>query len=414
MVTPRTDWLTRLLGSGTVGTQITRPADARPRLWVHLADSDAIDPARRILRRLLSRGHPPLLILSTGPDVDLPDLPPGDPLAEAEPLVTPEAMTRPGWAEDALTRDPPDLGVLIGGHPDLALAAAAAGAGVPLIAAEARFDPPQGVVWPWQRATQRDRILAFSRILLADRLSARVLRRLDIPPGRIEITGPITDVTDPLPCAEAERAAMAQIMAGRPVWAAVEVPEAEIDAVLAAHNEALRLAHRLLLILVPAPDCEPEALAARIRDAGLNVARRDLEEDPEEESHVLLAPDTAEMGLWYRLAPVTVMGGTLVAGAAAGRSPMEAAALGSAVIHGPATDARTEDYRRLDTGQAARRIGGPRDLPDALAELIAPDRAAELAHAAWAVTSGGAAVADLVAGEIAAELAAVVAAREAR
>ncbi|MFB2530574.1 hypothetical protein ACEYYB_06205 [Paracoccus sp. p4-l81] len=407
MAAPRVHWLTRLLGNGTPPSRVARSQDAPSRLWLHIGDDAAVSPARRIARRLLAPATAPQVILSVAAGVDpalLPEAGADDPLAQALPLVDPAAMRQPGWAEDALNRDPPDLGVLIGAHPDLALAAAARAAGVAVMAVEARFDPPQGLAWPWQRAARRDQIRSFCRILLADRLSARVLRRLDVPGALFDVTGPIADVTDPLPCAETERAAMAQILSGRPMWAAIDLPDSEIEPVIVAQNAALRLAHRLLLILIPAEGSDIDALADRLAAAGLSVARRDLDEDPQDDDQVLLATDRSELGLWYRLAPVTLMGGTLTPDAV-GRSPMEPAALGSAIIHGPATDRAPDDYRRLDTGRATRAIAGPADLPDALAELIAPDRAAELAHAAWAVTSGGAAVADVVAQDILTELA---------
>lgn len=403
MAAPRSHWLTRLLGAGSAPASITRP-DGPPLIWLHIGDAAAIQPTRRILRRLIHQPVPPELLLSHAPGVTW-TAAPDDPLAAATPLVPDEDMQHAGWAETALRQRRPDLGVLIGAHPDMALALAARAAAVPLLAAEARFEAPQGLVWPWQRVSQRERLAGFRRILLADRLSARVLRRLDLPPTLYDITGPISDVTDPLPCAEAERTALAQIMAGRPAWVAVEVPAAEADAVIAAQNEALRLAHRLLLILMPTEDSDVAALTAHIEAAGLSVARRDLDEDPEEEVQVLLIADRSELGLWYRLAPITWMGGTLTPGAK-GRSPMEPAAPGSSIIHGPSTGsaAEAEDYRRLDTGRATRRIATAAELPEALADLMSPDRAAELAHAAWGVTSGGAAVADTVAQSILREL----------
>ncbi len=404
MAAPRSHWLTRLLGGGTPAPRHFQNR-ADPRLWLHIGDAAAVTPARRIARRLLAAQPSPVLILSTAREVELSAID-NDPLAGAHPLADDDEMRQAGWAETALRRDPPDLGVLIGSRPDLALPHAARAAGVPVMAVEARFEPPQGVSWPWQRAARREQIRAFRRILLADRLSARVLRRLDVPSALFEVTGPIAEITDPLPCTEAERAALAQILSGRPVWAAIDVPKDEIDTVLAAHHEALRLAHRLLLILMPADASDVADLSARIADSGLTVARRDRDEDPEEEVQVWVATDPAELGLWYRLAPVSFMGGTLTPDGA-GRSPMEAAALGSAIIHGPATEAAAEDYRRLDTGRATRRIATADQLPDALGELMSADRAAELAHAAWAVSSGGAATADLVAQDILAELAAV-------
>ena len=46
---------------------------------------------------------------------------------------------------------------------------------------------------------------------------------------------------------------------------------------------------------------------------------------------------------------------------------------------------------------AAREVRSPDELKEAVCELIAPDRAAVLAHNAWSVSSGGAEVTDRVA-----------------
>ena len=99
------------------------------------------------------------------------------------------------------------------------------------------------------------------------------------------------------------------------------------------------------------------------------------------------------MGLWYRLAPVCFMGGTLLPGpGAAPRHPFEPAALGSAIIHGPLTEAHSAEWTQLDGASAARMVADPAGLSRAVADLSAADQAAMLAGNAWAVSTGGAAV----------------------
>jgi 3-deoxy-D-manno-octulosonic-acid transferase len=51
---------------------------------------------------------------------------------------------------------------------------------------------------------------------------------------------------------------------------------------------------------------------------------------------------------------------------------------------------------RLTEARATRPVGSPADLAEGLADLLAPDRAARQAQAAWAVTSAGAEVTDRV------------------
>src|SRR5690606_18817778 len=100
-----------------------------------------------------------------------------------------------------------------------------------------------------------------------------------------------------------------------------------------------------------------------------------------------------EMGLWYRLAPVCFLGGTLLPGPGlAPRHPFEPAALGSAIIHGPATQVHGAEWGQLDGASAARLVMDAAELSSAVADLSAPDQAAALAGVAWSVSTGGAAV----------------------
>jgi 3-deoxy-D-manno-octulosonic-acid transferase len=151
----------------------------------------------------------------------------------------------------------------------------------------------------------------------------------------------------------------------------------------------------LLLIFGPADTARATEVARLMSAQGLNVARRANDEQPDPEVQVLITDSPTELGLWYRLAPVTYMGGTL-SGANAGRSPFEPAALGAAVVHGPMAGAYPEAYARLIEARATRQLADAESLCTTIADLIAPDKAATLAHNAWAASSGGAEVAERV------------------
>ena len=172
-------------------------------------------------------------------------------------------------------------------------------------------------------------------------------------------------------------------------------PEAEEAPLIAAHRAALRLAHRMLLILAPEDPARAGPVAERMAQVeGWTVARRSLEEEPEDEVQVYIV-DASELGLWLRLAPVTYLGGSLSSGGAR-LDPAYPAALGSTIIHGPRAGAYGTTVGRLAAAQATALVGSGADLADALGELVAPDRAARYAQAAWAVTTEGADVTDHV------------------
>ena len=99
----------------------------------------------------------------------------------------------------------------------------------------------------------------------------------------------------------------------------------------------------------------------KTEDAAREVARSIVLRDPDtvededfgDEIQVLLTDGPTEMGLWYRLAPVTYLGGTLGGDDAAARHPFEPAALGSAIVHGPHTARFATEWQQLGGAGAA-------------------------------------------------------------
>lgn len=267
---------------------------------------------------------------------------------------------------------------------------------IPVILAEARLAAPaQG--WSLPGFRRRSILTQLTMLLLPDLASRDAALDLGAVDERIEMTGPITLTREPLKHNEAERLALAEAFQDRQLWLAATVNKAELEAVIQAQLTVLTYSHRAMLILLPADSRDSEAMAAEMAEAGLVVAQRSLDEDPTDEVNVYLVDDTFEMGLWYRLAPLSFVGTTLAGPTDAARDPFEAASLGSAVIHGPQDGAFPAEWAQLDGAGAARRIDDAAGLPQAVVTLLAPDQAAQLATNAWSVSTGGAGVANRIA-----------------
>lgn len=382
-----------LLARGGESLAARLPADeagSGPLVWLHAGPSTRLAGISHLARRM-ARDRPGLRFLVTidGEARSAVEFPP-------DTITTAAPPDQSGAVRVWLNHWRPSLIVLTGSRLSPALIVAARAKGIPVVLADARR-PAQGHSrWHPSGAISAALVPMLTLILAQDPDAAAYYQRIGGREARIEITGKIEETTDPLPCTEAERDALATLFAARPVWLAVSCPPSEEEAVIAAHAHVLRLAHRMLLILVPTDPARAPALADRLSREGWDVAQRARDEEPEADTQVFITDGETELGLWYRLAPVTYMGGTLAADGG-GRSPMEPAALGSAIIHGRNVAPYPEAYARLREARATRQLASPADLPRALAELIAPDRAAQLAHNAWAAASGGAEVTDRVA-----------------
>ncbi|RMC32461.1 3-deoxy-D-manno-octulosonic acid transferase [Paracoccus alkanivorans] len=365
-------------------------------LWLHLRHEN---PARPFPP--LPAGEGPLLALSASQSsrsaatrirAMLQKHRPGLRFLDLNAADMPDQETDRTAMRHLLERARPFAVLLLGSDLPPALVVSAGDLGLPVIMGEARFDGRE-TRWNLRAGMRRDLLASISRIFVTDTASHHIARHIGIAPTQVSMAGPVAEIHEPLPCNEAERAILAELLGGRHSWLAACIPPAEEEAVLAAHLAALRQSHRSLLFVVPSDPGRIDALTGRFEECGLIVARRDRDEEPTDEVQVMIADTNAELGLWYRLAPVTYIGGTLSGDDELTRHPFEPAALGSAVIHGPATGRFKTEWQQLDGGKAARLVPGAGTLAEVVAELTQPDLVAELASNAWSVSTGGAGVA---------------------
>ena len=364
-------------------------SDPRPRgdlIWLHASSAEVLPAMQALARRL--QDDDGLAVLLTGPR---PEPRIGSEPAPPKGLLVPRPAPGdyPAEVRGFIDHWAPSLIVLAGGEMRPALLHDAAERGVPVLMVEARTPLLMPGREGWYPGLMRGALAALRQILVLDDAAARAFRRAGADAVRVQIAGRMEEQSAALPCLEAERAALAHALATRPVWLAAGVPQVEEAAVITAHREALRLSHRLVLILVPEDPARAASLAAELEaNEGWRVAQRSADQEPDRETEVYIPDSAAEYGLWYRLAPVTFLGGSLL-GEGCGRSPMEPAALGSAIVCGPRPGRFGAAYGRLGAARAARAVASAADLQAGLNDLLSPDRAAKLAQAAWTVASEG-------------------------
>ena len=289
----------------------------------------------------------------------------------------------------------PDLCLWTGGYFKPALLNQAAKRELPVFLIDADEEGLNASRQRWLPELARANLRGFSSILARDGTAAQIMRRLGVPGDEISITGPLQEGGTALNCNEQERDEMAQVLAGRPVWLAAMVQPEELGVVIGAYREISRQALRLLLILVPDDETDGPEFLERLQEEHLQVAVWSEGDMPDESTQVLLADTWGEMGLWYRLAPVTFMASSLLPGLG-GRDPYEPAALGSAVLYGPNVGRYLGAYSRLAGAGAARIVKDSESLAQALQQCLSPDQAAIMAAAGWNVVSEGAEVTDRV------------------
>ncbi len=201
----------------------------------------------------------------------------------------------------------------------------------------------------------------------------------------------------PLPADSKTSGEVISSVGGRPRWLAASTHAGE-EAMAGNVHHALSEVHEgLLTIIVPRHNTRGESIATELSAMGLKVARRSQKDPITAETDIYLADSMGELGIFYRIAGIVFMGGSLVPHG--GQNPLEAARLDCALILGPHMDnfpAIVADFIRND---ACLRVHNEENLRETVEELLHNhDTQETLAQAAHEmVTKEGGAVEKIIA-----------------
>jgi 3-deoxy-D-manno-octulosonic-acid transferase len=164
-------------------------------------------------------------------------------------------------------------------------------------------------------------------------------------------------------------AALAALAPGQLLVVAGSTHRSEERAVAQATLQALPQSR---LVLVPRHPSRAGEVLQDLRSLGLEpelatqLRGRDARADP---ARPLVVDTIGELELWYALADLVFVGGSLIEHG--GQNVLEPAALGRAVIHGPHVENFQQEAALLERARASRTVGDARELADVLRELSA-------------------------------------------
>jgi 3-deoxy-D-manno-octulosonic-acid transferase len=185
---------------------------------------------------------------------------------------------------------------------------------------------------------------------------------------RVRVTGNLKFDT-PAPTYDADQLrALKRAVDGRRLWLASSTHPGE-EAIAMRVHKALKLhLPDLLTIIVPRHPERGGDVAELARQGQLSVARRSEGVLPGTDTDIYVADTIGEMGLHYRLASVSFIGGSLVRHG--GQNPIEPAKLGTAILHGPDVHNFPEIYAALSTADATVEVDGAEALARNVGKLL--------------------------------------------
>jgi 3-deoxy-D-manno-octulosonic-acid transferase len=346
-----------------------------PLVWIHGASVGEVLAAAGLVERLRALN---LRILLTSGTVTSADIVtkrfPPDVIHQYVPYDSPRYVGR------FLDHWQPSLALFIESDlwPNLILSSAARR--LPMVLINGRMSQRSFPRWRRISGTIEALLGAFEVCLVRSGVDAE--RFAVLGSRNVVITGNLKlDVQAP-PADDARLERLMSVTRGRPVIVAASTHAGEEEILLEVHRELKGYFPSLLTVIVPRHPNRGEAIAGVIAASGLHVAQRSHEDLPTATTDIYVADTMGELGLFYRLAPIVFMGGSLVEHG--GQNPIEAIKLGAAIVHGPHVFNFTDVYDALDSVGGAKQAETREALVKQIGQWLADPAARQASVAAAA------------------------------
>lgn len=369
------------------------PGGPRPEgglVWLHAASVGESLSILPLIERLLE-DRPGLQVLVTTGTVTSADL-----LAKRLPNRARHQyvpVDRPAWVARFLDHWHPDLALWSESEFWPNLMRETAERGIPMALLNGRISDRSFSNWRrFPRSTAR--LLSGFRLCLGQTPGdAERLRRLGAQ--GIDCVGNLKYAAPPLPDSPATRDALVTAVGNRPLWLLASSHAGEEALAGRVHLELMPAHPHLLTLIAPRHPQRGNEVAAELSDLGLRVVRRSEGMLPNSQTDIYLADTIGELGLFYRMCRVVLIGKSLVG--QGGQNPLEPARLGCAVLHGPHMDNFAAIRDDLAEAGGAVPVAGEAELRQAVDRLLrVPADADALGRAAQSVADGKAEVLDRV------------------
>ncbi len=323
-------------------TSLVRPAG--PLVWLHGASVGEALSLLPLVERLTQGGRSALLTTGTVTSARLlgERLPPGA-SHQFAPLDTPRFMRRffAHWR--------PDLGLIAESELWPNMIVEATRAGIPLAMVNARMSRRSFDRWAYAPGLIRALLGQIDLCLAQSEGDAERLAKLGARAAPV-IGNLKYDAAAP-PADVHELATLGGLTSGRQIWIAASTHEGEERIAAEAHRRLTQVFPDALTLIAPRHPDRGEAILAQLQGLGFACALRSRGERPGRETAIYICDTMGELGLFYRLAGIVLVGKSLAG--TGGQNPIEPAKLASAILHGPNVANFADVYALLDDGGGA-------------------------------------------------------------
>jgi len=333
-------------------------------VWLQAVSVGEVELARRLVRELERRAPrlPMLLTATTATGLALARRTLAGTLpVHACPLDLPGAVSR------VLSAARPRIVALVETEVWPELIHQAARRSIPVVVVNGRLSASSLPRYLKVRGLLRPLLEPLTRVLARSDEDASRFASIGVPAERIRVTGNIKYDLEPDPTSLTWEGLVAGWAGQRPLLVAGSTMEGEEQIVLDA-MAGLGGFERALLVLAPRHPERFDAVARRLEERGLAVARRSRLEQASATVDVFLLDTIGELARAYRVARAAFIGGSLVD--SGGHNPLEAAVWGVPVLTGRHVHNFQESYDQLLAAGGARMVHDAGELGQAFAAWL--------------------------------------------
>ncbi len=238
--------------------------------------------------------------------------------------------------------------------------------GVPLALVNARMSKTSFRRWRANPGVARPLFSRFAAVLAQNAEFAERFGALGS--GSARAVGNLKIDVPPLPIDASLHADLGAAIGGRPWLLAASTHEGEEDIIAAAHRRFAAKLPGALTVIVPRHPERGPTIAEKLRGQGFGVALRSASSLPDDRTDIYIADSIGELGTFYSLATLALIGGSLVP--RGGHNPIEAIRLDVAVLTGPHWFNFADTFDSLHAARAIEVASSAEELGDAAARLL--------------------------------------------
>ena len=202
---------------------------------------------------------------------------------------------------------------------------------IPQVLINGRISPSSYAEWKYIRGLIRRMLECFDLCMAQGEIDSA--RLCELGAKQVKTPGNLKYASPELPVDLGNLDFLRQKIDTRPCWFAASTHPGEEDIISDVHFRVSRSFPNLITILAPRHPDRGKKIAEKLALNGHKVSRRSAGESIYSDTNIYLADTMGELGLFFRLSPVSFIGKSLVD--MGGQNPLEPARLKSAVLVGP-------------------------------------------------------------------------------